>query len=697
MSLSSRHEEPSSPSPAPGSPPPGARSVTTLSRDLADFLVEFSIVLHKRAMYPLGHPHLQESTERFVNRLESLLAPRDSLAIGVARHQLIVAGVATDPRNALLSDLARRLHRHRIATVRFERGIALQEIDELLGVLAADPQDERGPFGLRPEAGSSWSHLRIQPPELTRLFLQDEDEGPIEEHTAGGTLWLGLAHLALTADGGAANDAEDPLLVARAIDAQPDQVAYDRVVLDYLGQIADEMSGRQGAWEPRVRERVSRLVTSLKPETLRRVLEAGADDRERRRFALTASEVLAVDAVIEVVEAAATTTGQTISHQLLRLLHKFAHHAEQGPERHRAEAESTLRRNVAQLITDWDLEDPNPGNYTAVLDGMVRQSPDASPEAEERLDCEPQVVLQIALEIDCDGPRVRGAIDDLLSDGQTGAAIELLCRAPTPSALADELWRLVATPARLRTELSAERIDFTLVEGLASRLGPLATEPLLDVLERSVDRAARARTLQLLQAIGHTVAPAAAARLAKAPWYVQRNLLALLRTLHTWPAGFSAVTYARDPEPRLRREAYKLLLEFPAHRTSAIVHGLEDASPEIVTLVLRAAVEACPPEALCAVERFTDDWRRPGELRALAIRVVARHSGPRAVERLLQLSGARQHIFGWRLQSKSPVMLATLAALARYWGAHPQVQSMLAVARKHHDPEIRDAATLRFA
>ena len=71
----------------------------------------------------------------------------------------------------------------------------------------------------------------------------------------------------------------------------------------------------------------------LKPETLRRVLEAGADHSERRRFALTASEVLAVDAVIEVVEAAAATTGQTISHQLLRLLHKFAHHAEQGPER----------------------------------------------------------------------------------------------------------------------------------------------------------------------------------------------------------------------------------------------------------------------------------------------------------------------------------------------------------------------------
>ena len=208
----------------PLSQTPGARSTATLSRDLADFLVEFSIVLHKRAMYPLGHPHLQESTERFVNRLESLLAPRDMLAIGVARHQLIVAGVATDPRNALLSDLARRLHRHRIATLRFERGIPLQEIDDLLAALAADPQGDDGPFGLRPGAGSTWIHLKVQAPELNRLFLQEEEDDDDAPETPGGALWLGLAHLALSADGSPTDTAEDPLVVARAIDAQPEQV-----------------------------------------------------------------------------------------------------------------------------------------------------------------------------------------------------------------------------------------------------------------------------------------------------------------------------------------------------------------------------------------------------------------------------------------------------------------------------------------
>jgi len=485
---------------------PGARSVAALSRDLADFLVEFSIVLHKRAMYPVGHPHLQESTARFVRRLESLLTARESLPIGVARHQLIVAGTATDPRNALLSDLARRLHRHRIATVRFERQVSLEEIDELLVALASDPQGEGGPFGLRPGAGAQWTRLRIQPPELSRMFLQD-DEPEARPETPADALWLGLANLALSSDGEETEAAEDPLLVARAIDAQPEQMAYDRVVLDYLGQMADEMSGRQGALEPRVRERVSRLIMSLKPETLRRVLEAGTDHAERRRFALSASEALAADAVIEVVEAAAATTGQTISHQLLRLLRKFAQHAERGPERGRVDAEATLRRNVAQLISDWSLEDPNPTAYTAVLEGMVRAAPSTFAEPDERLDCEPDTILQLALELECTGPRVEAALEALMAERRTAAAVGLLRKAPgARNATATALWRQLATPARLRAELMAPRPDFLTIEGLVHQLGPASTEPLLDLLERAATTTIRGKALRLLAELGPSVA-----------------------------------------------------------------------------------------------------------------------------------------------------------------------------------------------
>src|SRR3979490_2922179 len=94
------------PSPAPASPAsPGSSAgrpgVASLSRDLSDFLVELSITLNKHAIYPQSHPLLHGAVDGVANRLGTLfVGDRESLSIGVARRQLIIEGVATDPLNA---------------------------------------------------------------------------------------------------------------------------------------------------------------------------------------------------------------------------------------------------------------------------------------------------------------------------------------------------------------------------------------------------------------------------------------------------------------------------------------------------------------------------------------------------------------------------------------------------------------------
>ena len=678
---------------------PAARSrVATLARDLSDFLVEFSIVLHKRALYPNGHPHLQDSAVRFVNRLESLLEHREELMIGIARHQLIIGGVATDARNALLSDLARRLHRQRMASIRFQRGVAVDEIDGFLRNLSGELGEEAAPLGLQLERAASWRHIQVQAPELGRLLLNEDGE-EVEGHTPAGAadeLWVGLANLALSADGQSSPEGADPLVVARAIDDQVGQVAYDRVVLDYLGQMAEEISGRMGTWEPRARERVSRLLSSLRPETLRGLLAAGIDHAERRRFASTATEVMAVDAVMEVVEAAAATTGQTISTHLLRLLHKFAHHAEESTGEIRTEADSLLRENVARLIRNWELADPNPSEYTIVLEGMARQTPKPRVLESDTTSCEAELVLQMALETGCTGPRVFAAVDRLATEGNYGRLTALLADAPTPGGV-DALWSHVATAPRLQAQLGSTPVDFTAVEGVALRLGAEAAEPLLDYLETAGDRTSRARAMNVLIGIGPGVLPAAAARFPQVPWYVQRNILVLHRALNVLPAGFSPISCTVHSHPQVRREAYKLLLNFPQHRTSALTHGLRDADDGIVHMVLLAALESCPREVVKGVERLLGEGHRSAELRGLAVRVLARATGPEVLPRLVGLAGERRVFRGWRLSAKSPIVLAALGALAQYWSAHPEAANLLALARNHPDPDFRLAAQARFA
>ena len=329
---------------------------------------------------------------------------------------------------------------------------------------------------------------------------------------------------------------------------------------------------------------------------------------------------------------------------------------------------------------------------------MVRHSASDRAVEAESTTCDAETVLQMALETGCLGPRVFVALEQLGGEHRLGRAAALLAKAP-PSATADALWGHVATPTRLRDELAVRPVDFVAVEGLALRLGAAAVDPLLDRLETAEDQGTRARLLKVLTQIGPSAAQSAVTRLTKAPWYMQRNILVLLRTLRVWPEGFSPIGYARHPDHRVRREAYRLLLEHPQHRASTLSHGLADPDDGVVQLVLHAALESFPPESVKALERFLATNRHSPELQALAVRLLARAAGGEtgtSADRPARRASAR-FLRGWRLAPKSPVVLAALSALAKHWSAHPEAAGLLDLARAHPDPDFRMAAEARFA
>jgi hypothetical protein len=664
-----------------------------LSRELADFLVEFSIVLNKRSMYPAGHPHLQDSADRFVRRVNLLLQNRESVTLGVARHRLVIDSVTTDANNALVRDLAHRLHRHRIAAVHLTRGATLDEIDALLVALSADPQRGEGPVGKRLDRVGPWPHIRLRPVGYDRFELQTpggdanpESSDPPEPRDS----WVELAQLALASEQAGQGDA-DPLIVAEAIGRKSGELAYDRVVLGYLARVADEMAKRNAGASDQLAQRISKLIGALTPETLQRLLTASADKAEQRRFLLNASQVLAADAVMEVVEAAAQASHQTISHNLLRLLHKLAHHAEEGPTYVRAEADGALRSNVTRLIDDWELDDPNPSEYNEILEGMVRRSSGEFSEVHLGVGYEPEVILKMALELECVGPPVYGAVEDLLSRRELVRIADLLESARTSSATT-ALWAYVATPERLERELAASPVDHEALSILVDRIGAQAADSLLDRLASAADRSTRAAVLKQLTALGPAVGQVAVARLPGAPWFVQRNILVLLGKVGAWPAGFSPAEFASNPEPRVRREAIKLMLESSVHQRDGIALGLADPDEAILGLALAAALDSCPPEATTMAQRIAADLKRPSETRVQAVRILARSRTAESLRVLHELVLHRRRWLGRRLAPKSPELLAALSALAAHWGDDPVVADLLRRASQHSDPDIRAAA-----
>src|SRR5690606_12283637 len=114
-----------------------------------------------------------------------------------------------------------------------------------------------------------------------------------------------------------------------------------------------------------------RLIAGLDEESRKRLLEMGGDALQRRKFMLDSAQLVAVDAVLELVSAAAESTGQNISHSMMRMLSKLAMHAETRHSTVKSAADGELREQVSKLIKDWELDDPNPDAYRMALERMA--------------------------------------------------------------------------------------------------------------------------------------------------------------------------------------------------------------------------------------------------------------------------------------------------------------------------------------
>src|SRR5207302_1627794 len=228
---------------------------------------------------------------------------------------------------------------------------------------------------------------------------------------------------------------------------------YDQVIVGYLLQIADELKHAGGAEAVELRRRTSRLVGAMRPETLRRLIDMGGDLAQRQRFVLDAADGMAVDAVLELVQAAADTSHRAVSHSLVRMLSKLASHAEKGTAAARPLADTALRDQVKQLLSGWTLEDPNPGSYGSALQKMSRAAPMFAVAKEAMYAAEPERIVQIALEVDKAGPLLWKAVDRLVAEGRLSQLLDQLEAAPDGT-IAAAIWSRTATSGAVARALA---------------------------------------------------------------------------------------------------------------------------------------------------------------------------------------------------------------------------------------------------
>lgn len=692
----------------PAAPLPHERA--TLTRELSEFLIELSIALHKHAMYPEDHPSLAPAAAAVLRRADALLRDRSSLALGVARNQLVIEGVATDPRHPVLAELAGRLHRHHLGAVSFSRGVEAGEVQDMLRTLAVEADRTGQPLGLGdPARLAAWPHVRLHPMTYERLELLDkspsealdvaadsrsaDESGVRDARVRGAQLWIGLARAALAGQVG-----EDeapptkPAVIAKAIDEHPRGEAYDQVIVGYLLQIAEELKAGGGQEAVELRRRTSRLIGEMQPETLRRLIEMGGDGAQRRKFVIDASLGMAVDAVLDIVKAAAEASQQSVSGSLLRMLSKMAAHAEHGKPQARTLADRALREQVRGLLTGWSLADPNPEAYGQALQRMSQASTHVGDAIAWRHAPEPERLIQMSLECGAVGPGVYRACSALVDRGRLGVLIDLLEAAPEGAPSAEELWDRAVSPETLQWLLASEPVDFATVDRVLPRLGVRAADPMLDALANAQERATRRGLLERLQRLGPVLGPSITARLADERWYVLRNLLTLLEELPELPIGFSVLPWVSHADPRVRLEAFKIGVQSPHERDRVITQALADPEHRIARIALVASLQGVPPAALPRIIGMATDRQGPPDLRLLAIRVLGVARAPEAFEELVRLVDGGRTLLGKRkLLPRSRELVAAVAALATGWQSHPRALELLVLAAVSDDAEVRRA------
>jgi hypothetical protein len=663
---------------------PDARA-GSLPPDLSAFLTQLSVTLHKYRAYPAGHPMRSDARDAILSQLAYALDARPALRIAVARRHLLVDDVASDPAQPVLGELAERLHRRQIGALVLKRGVSAADLEATLERLNADPRR------LDPETVTQAEQIgdcvELIPLSYAHLMMGGDQGAPSTESTD--ELWAELARLtaapASAIGGGGARAMAAALLASKG-----DRSSRTAVVktLERFGRASVRETGARGI---AARRALREMLDGIPREELVSLLNLDLARPGAIGQLIEAAEWLPLSALTDLVESAASASGQTVSHFLLRLLRKLGNRSEAIPESD-AEVDHGTRESIQSLLQGWNLADPNPDVHTRLLEELSRRDQGSALPAGAAL-TEPERIVRMGLEVGVAGPLILEAVDCMLESGQLGLLLGLV-ETPETNPAAGEIWTHLLEPACLRRLLLEEPVDHGACAKILTRVGLDSAEGLLDSLTISESQDTRRLILHRLSELGPGVGPLLVARLDAAPWYLRRNLLGLLADLPSLPEGFTARRYAEEAEPLLRLEALRLMLRSEADREDALHRALGDPDDRVVRLGFEAGAGQGVSRALLPrLMKLLNDGTRSPELRARGIALLVQFVSPTVRQWLIERILVRRGFFRrTRLAPKSADLLAGVGVLVRVFPGHPQTLVVQRLATQSGDPDIIDAA-----
>jgi hypothetical protein len=298
----------------------------------------------------------------------------------------------------------------------------------------------------------------------------------------------------------------------------------------------------------------------------------------------------------------------------------------------------------------------------------------------------------MAIECGASGSGVWTALHEVVEDGGTGSVIDRIKMAPEDSATAAAVMKRIGTPQELRRLLRTDPFDGAAVDALLRGLGISAAKVMLEELVESTQRLTRRYLMERLARFGPEIRPLVEGRLKDQRWFVQRNMIALMRSSKCLADSPTVDRFMVHKDARVRREAVLWALENPATRDEVLARSLSDPDAAVLRPSLQSARGGLPAVAVPVLARRLLDADFPPEFRVLSINLLGRSGNVLALEALLHFSQNGKTLFGKpRLAPKSPEMIAALSAIARSWPAERRAAALLAQASKMKDSDVAGA------
>lgn len=650
------------------------------------FLTHLAVTLHKQRAYPAGHPMRQAALEVAHQSLTAILRDQPALRIGVARRQLVVDDTVTDAAHFVIRDFAARLHRIQIGSMTFRSGITVPEFTEVTERLVGDPPGRTDRAATVP--GFEAEHAEITPIAFDALGLRDGDD-------VGGefdSLWQDLAQLvAGSAEFESVGEVGSPAFVAMLLErlaSVETRTAVSQAV-ERMGRHNLTLEGEpRGQADLRLRD----LLATLPPDALSLLLDidVGRDGLQAIRPAV---DWLPAAALIELVEAAARTDRKSMSTVLLRLLQKMSRHGRGGADV-RPVADRDVRQIVKGLLHDWTLTDPNSRSHAHLLETLARHEQATTGEGapnEEWLR-----ILQISIETGGSGDHVVEAVAQCIAAGETAALVELLDSVGSdPSA--GPVWQELLAAPQLRRIIHDESLGPDLIGRVLARTGPAEVPGLIDRVLALDSGPVRRLVVERLIAMGPDVFGQLVAILDGGGPAERCRLLDILGDLSTLPAGIDVRGYLAATDPTVRVEAYRLVLRDPKAYDDALHGALADDDERVIEVALGAGAGRLPRQSLTRLLLLLSNPKRPIELRAKGVRILAQFDTPTVRDWLLANMTTRP---AWyrrlRLAPKTPLTIAKVEVLATRWAGSPGADAVLRMALQSGDRDLIAACNGAF-